>query len=555
MPGPLYRRVAKALEEDIAAGRLPAGSRLPTHRELAKALDTSVVTASRAYREAAHQGLIQGEVGRGTFVLARASAAVGSGTSVLAPAAARALGAATGAAGVASHARDAGREAGRDAELVDLTENYISAGLELARAPRGAGAGLLWDTLRVRMPPGGTSADRAAGAAWMRAGAFAPRPQQIVVTAGAQHAIAAALGALGRPGDLLYVESLTYPGIKAAARHLNLRLQPVPIDALGLLPRALADLCARNARGGGEAAGGSALGGSGGILYCQPSLHNPTCAIMPAERRRELAAIARRYDLAIVEDNPYGFLLDDPPIALAALAPERTCHIVTCSKALAVGLRVGYLAAPEPLAPKIQAAAAATCLGVTLVELATRWLTDGTSHEIVAAKRREAELRHQLALRCFAPAPTPQAPAAGSSGLNQIAAGHSGRDGFAAAADAAAGTGAAGSAAPASAAAGSAAPAAPTAPARLTFASHPRSSHLWLDLPSPWRAAPFVEQARRRGVAVNPAEPFLASHAAAAPHAIRICLGPPADRARLERALQTLAALLASPPPPEAPVV
>jgi DNA-binding transcriptional MocR family regulator len=516
LPGPLYRRVAKALEEDIAAGRLPAGSRLPTHRELAKALDTTVVTASRAYREAATQGLIQGEVGRGTFVLGPASAVLGSGTSALAPASARAV-AATAGAGLESNA---GREAAQDAELVDLTENYISAGLELARAPRGAGAGLLWGTLQMRTPPGGTSADRAAGAAWMRAGAFAPRPEQIVVTAGAQHAIAAALGVLGRPGGLLYVESLTYPGIKAAARHLDLRLQPVPIDALGLLPGALADLCARNSRGGGEAAGGSALGGSGGILYCQPSLHNPTCAIMPAERRRELAAIARRYDLAIVEDNPYGFLLDEPPFTLAALAPERTCHIVTCSKALAIGLRVGYLAAPGPLAPKIQAAAAATCLGITLVELATRWLTDGTSHKIAEAKRHEAELRHQLALRWFAP----QAPTAG----------HSGRDGTVAAKDAAAES---------------------AAPARLTFASHPRSSHLWLDLPSPWRAASFVEQARRRGVAVNPAEPFLASDAAAAPHAIRICLGPPADRARLERALQTLAALLASPPPPEAPVV
>src|ERR1700730_8603828 len=74
LPGPLYRRVAKALEEDIAAGRISAGTRLPTHRELARALDTTVVTASRAYREAAQMGLIQGEVGRGTFVLASDSA-------------------------------------------------------------------------------------------------------------------------------------------------------------------------------------------------------------------------------------------------------------------------------------------------------------------------------------------------------------------------------------------------------------------------------------------------------------------------------------------------
>ena len=67
-PGPLYRRVALALQEDISAGRLPAGARLPTHRELARALKTTVVTASRAYREAADRGLVRGDVGRGTFV-------------------------------------------------------------------------------------------------------------------------------------------------------------------------------------------------------------------------------------------------------------------------------------------------------------------------------------------------------------------------------------------------------------------------------------------------------------------------------------------------------
>src|ERR1700687_3052142 len=69
-PGPLYRRVAAALREDVASGRLRPGTRLPTHRELARALKTTVVTASRAYREAAGWGLIRGEVGRGTFVLA-----------------------------------------------------------------------------------------------------------------------------------------------------------------------------------------------------------------------------------------------------------------------------------------------------------------------------------------------------------------------------------------------------------------------------------------------------------------------------------------------------
>src|ERR1700680_1993291 len=72
-PGPLYRRVALAVREDVATGRLAAGTRLPTHRELARALKITVVTASRAYREAAAWGLVHGEVGRGTFVVTAAA--------------------------------------------------------------------------------------------------------------------------------------------------------------------------------------------------------------------------------------------------------------------------------------------------------------------------------------------------------------------------------------------------------------------------------------------------------------------------------------------------
>src|SRR6202049_2024275 len=72
-PGPLYRRVALAVREDVATGRLAAGTRLPTHRELARALKITVLTGSRPYREAAAWGLVHGEVGRGTFVVTAAA--------------------------------------------------------------------------------------------------------------------------------------------------------------------------------------------------------------------------------------------------------------------------------------------------------------------------------------------------------------------------------------------------------------------------------------------------------------------------------------------------
>src|SRR3546814_8105519 len=66
--GPRYLAIADALARDIAAGRLKAGDRLPTHRDLAWRLGVTVGTVSRAYGEAERRGLTSGEVGRGTFV-------------------------------------------------------------------------------------------------------------------------------------------------------------------------------------------------------------------------------------------------------------------------------------------------------------------------------------------------------------------------------------------------------------------------------------------------------------------------------------------------------
>ena len=446
-PGPLYRRVAAALREDVASGRLRPGTRLPTHRELARALKTTVVTASRAYREAAGWGLIRGEVGRGTFVLA---AAAGSRPSMP-----------------------------DSADVVDLSANFVTLGDDEASPTRqlAAEGGLLWESLERRCPPGGGGEHRSAGAAWVSRGTWAPRAAEVVVTSGAQHAIFVALAALAGPGDALYAEALTYPGIERAARTLGLQPRPVAVDEHGLIPAALAQVHD---------------GRPGGVLFCQPTLHNPTSAIMPEARRVELAEVARQLDLALIEDSVYEFLLPDPPLPLAALAPERTCHLVTGSKAFAPGIRIGYLIAPERLVPRLQAEVAATGLvAASLADLTTRWISDGTAGRIAAAKRREVECRQRIARSVLG---------------------------------------------------------------GLRWTSHPCSSHLWLELPAPWRVESFVEEARRRGVAVNPAAAF-ATGPAAAPAAVRICLGPVAERDRLTAALSRLVEILAAPSPPEEPVI
>src|SRR6185437_12727446 len=63
-----YKDVVDALATDIRAGKIPPGTRLPTHRELAAREGLALVTATRVYAELADMGLVSGEAGRGTFV-------------------------------------------------------------------------------------------------------------------------------------------------------------------------------------------------------------------------------------------------------------------------------------------------------------------------------------------------------------------------------------------------------------------------------------------------------------------------------------------------------
>ena len=67
-PGPVFMRIVEAMAADVASGRLVRGQQMPTHRALAKALQVDLTTVTRAYGEARRRGLIEAQVGRGTFV-------------------------------------------------------------------------------------------------------------------------------------------------------------------------------------------------------------------------------------------------------------------------------------------------------------------------------------------------------------------------------------------------------------------------------------------------------------------------------------------------------
>lgn len=277
----------------------------------------------------------------------------------------------------------------------------------------------------------------------------------------------AVLSGLLRPGDLVVTESLTYPGMKALAGLLHLRLQGIAMDEHGLRPDAFRAACRR---------------GSVKALYCVPTLHNPTTAVMPEARRREVVAIARQNDVLIVEDDVHGPLIVDRPPLLAALAPDITIHVSGTAKTLAPGLRIGYILAPQSLVPRLATAIRTTTwmAAPLLAEVASVWIRDGTADRILAGNRKESAARHGLAVSVLG---------------------------------------------------------------RFQIQAHPAAHHIWLQLPESRRSETFAEQARRAGVAVTPAQAFVVG-GGAAPRAVRVCLGVARDLTQLEKGLRILAGVL-----------
>lgn len=438
--GPRYRAIVEALAEDFAAGELRQGARLPTHRDLADALGVTVGTVSRAYAEAARQGLVSGEVGRGTFV--------------------------RGA--VDEPAEDAG-------EICDLSQNHPPepAGRPQRAALIAALSSLTTsgDVGRLLDYPaaGGGVHDREAGAAWIARAGLRVSPEEVLVCTGSQHGLTVVLATLLEPGDVLLTESLTYAGLQPVAGLLRLRLRGLALDAHGLRPDALEAAC----REGGAKA-----------LYLIPTLHNPTTAIMPGARRREIAEVARRHGLRIIEDDVHGLLPTQRPAPLTTLAPELSYYLTSTSKTLAPGLRIAYVAAPPADVPRLAASLRATTWAVAplTAAVASHWIRDGTADRILEARRQEARERQALAgerLRGF------------------------------------------------------------------DLDAKPEAYYLWLRLPDPWRSESFAAEALARRVRVTPAEAFVVDRAQA-PHAVRLCVGAARSRETLARGLDAVAALLHS---------
>ncbi|MDH4246985.1 MAG: PLP-dependent aminotransferase family protein, partial [Deltaproteobacteria bacterium] len=356
--GPKYQAIVRALAEDIRNGVLSPGTRLPPQRELADQLGITLGTVTRALKEAAHLGLVSGEVGRGTYVK-------------------------KGEEGFFAllHTQTAEKK----------RINLSTGGPSLRLDPEELRRGLIrlaehppMEGLETYQPESGSLEHRSAGARYIQHSRLEATPDRIAITSGGQNAIAVTLSAVMKPHDTLLVEELTYPGVKGIASLFHYKLAPLSMDGEGILPQAL-EAAVRN--------------GGPKVLYLQSTLQNPTSAVMGPERREAVAHIARKHDLVVVEDNVYGYLDADAPPPVGSLIPERTYYLSTLGKSLLPGLRIGYVLTPPGERSRIAASVQALTVMTSPLnaELAAQWINDGTVERQRDIQRREAALRQQMA--------------------------------------------------------------------------------------------------------------------------------------------------------------
>ncbi|WP_155709980.1 aminotransferase-like domain-containing protein [Pseudoduganella dura] len=435
--GPRFLQIADALQAAVADGSLKPGDRLPPQRQLAARLHVDLTTITRAYDEARRRNLLEGRGARGTYVAAPKVEL----TSIL----------------------DLSMNTPPPPDGVDF-DDMLKQGLSqvLMRTDNAL--------LMTYHLGGGSDSDRKAGARWLEPMFGHPDSRQLVVCPGAQAAIAALILALTEPGDVILAEPTSYPGLRAAATQFGRRIVAVEADRHGMVPGMLEEACRRH---------------KPGLVYLNPTLQNPTAITMPECRRKELAGIAKRCNVRIVEDDPYWLLADAPPPPIATFAPEQVYYISTLSKCLTPGLRVAFVLIRNPDERErflVALRSFALMVAPLTAALATQWILDGSADGLMEGVRNEARLRHRMA--------------------RDILAGR--------------------------------------------YSGSGDGLHAWLELPAYWTSSQLARAADSEGIAVTPAEAFATDGGYV--NAVRISLGSIRDRGHLQAGLQRLSRLLARRP-------
>jgi 2-aminoadipate transaminase len=356
----LVDRISAAIE----SGEIDPGAKLPPTRELAAQAEVNHLTAARVYRKLAELGYVSASVGRGTFVRTLTPASSTShgddwqvyalppdeltySEQVLA---------------------DTFAQAGRD-DVISLATGWPAPSTyptdDIARIAAEVFAEEGGDALSY-LPVQGLFELREQIAARGRAHGYAEDAEEVVITSGAQQAIALSAHATLEPGDVAVIESPTFMGMMTAMRGTRARVIGVPVDEDGFDVNALERLLARH---------------EVKLVGLQSACQNPTGRNLSEERRVRLAELAVERNFFILEDRVYADMHYEGRFvrSLRELAPAHVIYVNSLSKVVGGGLRSGWVAARGPVRERIAMLKLdADFHSPTLIQhIAARWLATG----------------------------------------------------------------------------------------------------------------------------------------------------------------------------------
>jgi DNA-binding transcriptional MocR family regulator len=339
---PAFRSLAAAIVDAVDRGDLPAGALLPPERRLAEMIGLSRNTVVAAYEVLRSNGVVLRRQGSGTWLPTN---------------------------GVPrepwTHDHDAGLRARRlAARVVSPLDGVVDLGISTLDEPWGLPAMTLdpEELVGHGYQPHGIPALRDAIAARYTAAGWPTTAAEITITHGSQHGIALASRMLVHSGDVVAVESPTYPGAIDVLARDGARFATVPLDGGGARVDRLARIADEQELR---------------LAYLVPTCHNPAGMVLPSSRRREVAAIVDAHpDLWLLEDETLAALRFDgdadagrlapPPIA-SLLHGDRFIVVGSFAKVVWGGLRVGWIRASASTIARIGRLRAALDLGGSAV--------------------------------------------------------------------------------------------------------------------------------------------------------------------------------------------
>ncbi|MED4729366.1 PLP-dependent aminotransferase family protein [Aneurinibacillus migulanus] len=384
---PKYQQIVDVIKGKIANGEWPVGSKIPSQRTLAKTFVVNRSTIITALDELMADGLIEGKMGMGTFVVNNTWTLLATNpppdwNTYL-------------KSGLYQPSQAIVQEINKDESnkrLIQLSKGELSSDIFPLDKMK-----LVMQRVTEKMgilgyeEPKGFLPLRQALSNYVKTIGIEASPSSILIVSGALQALQLISVGLLHRGSTVLLEQPSYLYSLHVFQSAGMKLTGLPMDKQGLLPEFIAAQRTQQNKA---------------ILYSIPCFHNPTGILMSEERRQELLQVCEEERLPIIEDDIYRELWTSEPPPAPLKARDRHGHVLyvgSLSKTLSPGLRIGWIVGPEPVIERLSDIKMQTDYGSGSISqrVAAEWLASGLYDQYLTSVREQLTIRKKVAIEAL----------------------------------------------------------------------------------------------------------------------------------------------------------